>query len=257
MRADAACDSYVICATPRTGSTLLCDLLAATGAAGDPDSFFMTNVDPHWAARWGLPPDDPALGRDHCAAYLDAAIAAGRGKTPVFGLRLMHENLGDLTGMIERVHPGLPSDRARFETVFGRVLFIHLARADKLAQAVSMVRAEQTGLWHAAPDGTELERLSPPREPHYDFAHIATRLDELAARDAAWTDWFKREGIVPLTIAYESLAEDPAGTLARVCHRLGVAAPSRDAVKPGVARLADAISRDWMDRFRADASNGR
>ncbi len=45
-------DSYIICATPRTGSTFLCDLLAATGVAGAPDSFFMRDVDPVWAEDW-------------------------------------------------------------------------------------------------------------------------------------------------------------------------------------------------------------
>ncbi|WP_425081109.1 Stf0 family sulfotransferase [Ruegeria arenilitoris] len=29
-------DSYLICRTPRSGSTLLCQLLAATGCAGKP-----------------------------------------------------------------------------------------------------------------------------------------------------------------------------------------------------------------------------
>ena len=30
-------------------------------------------------------------------------------------------------------------------------------------------KAQQTGLWHIAPDGTELERVAPAQEPHYDF----------------------------------------------------------------------------------------
>ena len=33
-------DSYLIRATPRTGSTLLCGLLASTGVTGRPESFF-------------------------------------------------------------------------------------------------------------------------------------------------------------------------------------------------------------------------
>ncbi|MBT6203829.1 MAG: sulfotransferase, partial [Rhodospirillaceae bacterium] len=32
--------SYVICTSPRSGSTLLCSLLAATGLAGNPCSHF-------------------------------------------------------------------------------------------------------------------------------------------------------------------------------------------------------------------------
>ena len=34
----ARTDSYMICSTPRTGSTLLCELLESTGVAGRPES---------------------------------------------------------------------------------------------------------------------------------------------------------------------------------------------------------------------------
>ena len=33
-------NSYIICSTPRTGSTLLCSLLRATNVAGIPESYF-------------------------------------------------------------------------------------------------------------------------------------------------------------------------------------------------------------------------
>jgi len=32
--------SYLVCATERSGSTLLCELLAGTGVAGRPEEFF-------------------------------------------------------------------------------------------------------------------------------------------------------------------------------------------------------------------------
>lgn len=66
---------------------------------------------------------------------------------------------------------------------------MHLTRRDKVAQAVSYVKAQQTGLWHAAPDGTELERLSPPQEPAYDASEIRTRFEEVTAHDHSWERW--------------------------------------------------------------------
>ena len=73
-------------------------------------------------------------------------------------------------------YPEHSNDVERFQAAFGRTLFVHLTRRDKVAQAVSYVKAQQTGLWHAAPDGTELERLSRPQEPAYDASEIRTRL---------------------------------------------------------------------------------
>lgn len=247
-------DSYIICGTPRTGSTLLCDLLTSSGVAGEPDSFFMQDVDPIWSARWGLPPSEGKGTADYSLAYLKAAIAAGRGQSGIFGLRLMRENLTDLMAMIDQVHPGLPSDKDRLQAAFGRVLCIHLTRQDKLSQAVSMVKAEQTGLWHIAADGSELERLSPPKEPKYDFTRIKAKLDELEHYDAKWVTWFSEQGIEPLRITYEALSEQPGAAVSAICQALGVQQYSQDNLVPGVAKLADAISREWIAKFRIDAA---
>ncbi len=248
-------DSYIICSTPRTGSTLLCGLLEATKVAGSPDSYFMSNLDPIWAEQWGLPSRDNRSVADYSAAYLKAVITAGKGGTQVFGLRLMREYLGDLSAMIDNIHPGRPSDKARLEAAFGNILYIHLAREDKLAQAVSMVKAEQTGLWHIAPDGTEIERLSPPKDPEYDFNRIAGKLAELEQYDAGWTTWFGQQGITPLRIGYESLSADPAEAVRRICLALGLPAPAANDVRPGVGKLSDAQSEEWRRRFRQDAAS--
>src|SRR3954467_13591327 len=40
MTVDRPDHSYLVCATPRSGSTLLCELLAATGVAGRPAEHF-------------------------------------------------------------------------------------------------------------------------------------------------------------------------------------------------------------------------
>jgi LPS sulfotransferase NodH len=45
---------YLLCGTPRTGSTLLCNLLASTGVAGRPESYFREPDEPMWAKRFGV-----------------------------------------------------------------------------------------------------------------------------------------------------------------------------------------------------------
>jgi len=250
-------DGYVLCGTPRTGSTLLCGLLAATKVAGDPDSFFRRQIVDWWAGEWGLPGRATMAAKDFDAAYLEAAIAAGKGGTPVFGLRLMRENLEELAAMLDGLFPALPSDRARLERAFGRLLYIHLFREDKLAQAISLIKAEQTGLWHVAPDGTEVERLAPPAEPRYDFARIHREVTALESYDAAWNDWFDEEGIEPLRVGYETLSAEPAATLARLCAALGVPPPDAGGVRPGVAKLSDETSTEWARRYRLDIAAAR
>lgn len=246
-------DAYIICGTPRTGSTLLCKLLAATGRSGDPHSFYRRQDVPEWAEEWKLAARNTMGELEFNVAYLDAAITAGKGDTGIFGLRLMRENLDELSAILDMIFPGLASDTARFERAFGRVLYIHLSRENKLAQAVSLVKAEQTGLWHIAPDGTEIERVAPPKEPRYDFERIKCEVAKLESYDAAWNIWFAEQGISPLRIVYEGLSSNPAAALLVICEALGVQAPAAGDVRPGVARLSDGTSLDWMRRYDLDA----
>lgn len=240
---------YLLCATPRSGSTLLCDLLTGAGA-GRPNSFYRQEDIAEWAEHWGLtlPTSDPGFPR----AYLDAVRREGRGGTGVFGMRLMWESLGPLSEVLSEIFPHCDGDAARLEAAFGPLRYVHLSRQDRVAQAISRVRAEQSGLWHRSADGSERERLGPPKEPAYDAAHIASVLAEIDAAERGWQEWFSRHAILPVPLSYETLAADPAGTLARVLDALGLDPSAAAGLAPRTARLADAESAAWAARFRAE-----
>jgi LPS sulfotransferase NodH len=129
---------------------------------------------------------------------------------------------------------------------------VHLTRRDKVAQAVSYVKAQQTGLWHAAPEGTELERLSLPQEPIYDAGEIRTRFKQMTAHEHGWEHWFTASEIDPFSITYEELSESPVETLRVMLDHLGLEREAADGVEPGIAKLADDINQDWVARFRAE-----
>lgn len=245
-------DAYIICGTPRTGSTLLCGLLADTGAAGRPDSFFRRQSIAWWADYLNIPGPDALPEPDFSRRYLDAIRQEGTSGCGLFGLRLMQENLGDLSARLDMLYPGLPDDAARIEAAFGKVLYLHLSRADKLAQAVSYAKAMQSGLWHVAPDGTEIERLAPHKAASYDADLLRQQIAEMEEHDQAWNQWFERHHIAPFRVTYEALSADPRATLAAILIRLGRDPVLADAVQPGVAKLADQESLDWMQRYRAE-----
>jgi LPS sulfotransferase NodH len=245
--------SYIICTTPRSGSTLLCRLLASTGRTGNPDSYYHKAEFMHdWAAKWGLPDADMISKNDFDRAYLGAAVKAGTAETGIFGLRLQQGYLTLLSETLDRLYPGLPSDTVRFERAFGEVLYLHLVRSDKVAQAVSLVKAEQSGLWHVNADGTELERLAPPEEPAYAFEALHRQVLALGRANDAWGKWFDYHQIRPLPISYEAFADDPAETVIDICRALGVDPPEARTIKPSLAKLSDAVSLEWMRRYKAD-----
>lgn len=245
-------DSYVICTSPRSGSTLLCNLLAATGVAGNPGSHFHEPSISDWLDYFDLAPAGSLPERDVLAKIFRAAVSKGSLDTGMFGLRLQRHSFDFFTQKLAVLHSGLSSDAQRFQAAFGRTLFVHLTRRDKVEQSVSYVKACQTGLWHAAQDGTELERLSPPRKPVYDAGEIRARFEEVTACDRDWERWFATEKIDLLRITYESLSTGPIETLRRLLDRLGLDREAATGVEPGVAKLADRTSRDWVARFRSE-----
>ena len=245
-------DAYVICTAPRSGSTLLCRMLAATGVAGRPESYFYGTSVASWAADLDIAAPRARTEPDLLRAVLAAAIAQGRGDTGLFGLRQQQHSFALLCTKLALLYPGAHSQRALLRHAFGSILYLHLTRRDKVAQAVSLLKAEQTGLWHATLDGRELERLAPPAPAVYDRMLIAERVALLAAQDRAWAAWFDREGIAPLCLSYETLAADPSGTLAEVLVRLGCSTGGAPALEPDLRKLADATSEDWAARFRAE-----
>jgi len=251
-RADNQASSYIICATPRSGSTLLCDLLHDTGVAGNPHSFFRRQDFADWAEEFNVPVADWSDNQSFDQPYVDAVVTYGTAGTGLFGMRVMWESLRDLSTRLEVLFPGLPSDNARFQSAFGPSVYLHLSREDKIAQAVSRCKAEQTGLWHVDADGTERERVKPGQPPGYDGDELSKLVTELEDHDAAWARWFDRQGVVPVSISYEMLSSRPQVTLALILSALGQNKTIAEKIEPRTTKLADNKSREWADRFRAE-----
>ena len=130
-------DSYVICTSPRSGSTLLCKMLTSTGAAGKPDSYFFGTSLEEWLDDLGIVPEETADEREILKAAFRAAYVKGRNGTGVFGLRMQRHSFEFFCEKLAILHPGRLIDRERFRQAFGSTLFLHLTRPDKIGQAVS------------------------------------------------------------------------------------------------------------------------
>jgi LPS sulfotransferase NodH len=248
--------TYFVCATPRSGSTLLCASLAATGVAGRPEEYFDR------LCRSGLPREpreyfdgveDPELldllaptrTGDPAEADLARAVprALAEGTTPngVFGAKLMWSYFGDFLAQLgatpERGGPAALTAR------FGRPAFVYVTRADKVAQAVSLWRALQTRAWRAEQDRGTVD-------PVYHAGAIAHLRAELREQDAAWPAWFAANDLAPLVVEYEKLAADHAATLRAVLAHLGLDAAAIP--EPPTRRQGDDRSDRWVARFHDD-----
>src|SRR3954454_55059 len=241
--------AYLVCATPRSGSTLLCELLKGTGVAGCPQEYFETLRStgyPRQPRQYFegvpevqalLPPVDP--GTPEAEFDWDGVLRAGTTPDGVFGAKVMWAHLEDLWPRL--------GGRA-LEDVLPRLRFVRVARADRVAQAVSLWIAIQTQRWRD--EGGDAE----PHQPVYSFAAIRHLVGQLEAHERAWDAWL--EGRDPIAVPYERLPPAPAGPLRAARrgsggHRRRAVRgagdrgrpPGRDAPAPPVRRALARVDR--------------
>lgn len=245
-------NSYVICSTPRSGTTLLCDLLGDTGVAGKPDSFFQFQSIEWWAKLLNTSMDDWDDKYSFDKEYLSKVLIKGKATTDIFGMRLMWSDLNILCNRLNELYPNLSNEKSRFQAAFGSTCFIHLSREDKVAQAVSRIKAEQSGLWHIDSEGNERERLSSKQTPKYDAKVILEQVKEYKNHDKAWFNWFNQQQIKAINITYEELSNDPQATLVKILPALALDTKFAKTVEPSTMKLANDESNKWIARFRAE-----
>lgn len=237
--------SYLVCATPRTGSSLLCGLLEGTGVAGHPESWFRRQDERVFAARWGIA--DPSDGTFGYASYFRAAAAAGSTANGVFAARIMWGTMDEVTAHLAPLHPEQAgSASGLLNAAFSRTRFVYLLRADTVAQAVSLLRAEQTGVWFE----TDEERQEPTGEPAFDFGQVRDLVRQIEDHNAAWEEWFAAEGVRPYTVLYEDLGADPVRVASGVLGFLGLDLLAGREIAVRHKRLADELNARWSESYR-------
>jgi trehalose 2-sulfotransferase len=220
--------SYLVCSIPRSGSSLLCELLAGTGLAGVPAEFFHPDKMAALQGRWGVNKLDD---------YLRELLARKTSPNGVFGTKAHWAQYQPLFGESDprTVFPGL------------RVVFI--TRRDRLRQAVSWVRALQTLKWATA----ESPRVERPEV--FDHEQITQKLGRIDREEEVWESLFDRHGIEPHRVVYEDFIEAQEQTVRAVLELLGVDAPTDLLLPPPVLdRQADERSDEWVERYLAEAS---
>ncbi len=232
--------SYLLCGTPRTGSTLLCSLLASTGVAGRPESYFRELDERAWAARFGVPVAGD--GSFDYRAFAVGAVQAGSTPNGVFAARIMW---GTMHLVVDGLRPDgtAETDFDVLTDTFGPLRMVHLHRDDVVGQAVSWARAERTGYW-------QREDVS-SREPAIDLDQVDELVRTVHAHNAAWISWFAEQGVRPHIVTYEALAADPERTVRAILDHLDVKAPAAWRPASTHAKQADEINAEWVRRYRS------
>lgn len=235
--------AYVVASLPRTGSTLLCDALWATGLAGAPQEHLNPMQRRDWALRAGRwryalirGPLLALLARRgmtpaELQAHLDR-VRAARSSGGRYGLKLHAHHL------LQHVPHG------DLEPFLGPIRWIYVTRDDKLSQAISWARAQQTGAW------ASWQR--PDLPPVYSRRRILRCLAQIQEGEATWEAHFAARGLTPLRLSYEQITADLPGAARSALAWLGVpGAEAAEVPPPRLQRQADGVSAAWRARFEA------
>jgi LPS sulfotransferase NodH len=277
--------SYLICATPRSGSTLLCAALDDTGIAGHPEEHFEILLETGHARQprdyfqrsndpevWALL-DDPEF-RDVLGEYggrysehparrdplwrppdferlAEGALYKGTTENGVLGTKIMWAYFRDFVRLARRTTaPDVRPCEVPASVLPNLRRFVWMRRRDTTRQAVSLWKALQTQHWRRDSDedvGGQGLRFSVAA-----IDHLKLRIDE---HNGAWQDFFEGCGVEPMEVVYEELVEDYRGTVLWLLDGIGISVPENFAVaEPKMRRQADELSEEWVRLYDEHAA---
>lgn len=224
---------------------MLTEALEATGIAGKPHEWILAG----WSKDY--PSNNPAEIQQHL--WERGSTANG-----IFGLK--HSFCEPhFRQLIEIFHqfPTCPSNeknRAKiWEHAFPNPRHIFMTRRNKVRLAVSWWKAIKGREWHrragASPRSVDLTGA-------YSFDAIHHLYRECSMREAGIQEFFSEGNIVPLTIVYEDFIQEYEKTVRKILEFIELDTTNIEIPVPSLAQTADAISEEWVRRFREELQEG-
>ena len=269
--------SYIICATQRSGSTLLCEALKSTNIAGYPEEYFdaleSTGV-PRRPLEYFPDLKDQALldifaGRDRpdeeqrqpppemsYKEYLAWAIEKSTSPNGVFGTKLMWGYFPDFISKLLAI-PQYREMRDEptselLAAIFPNLCYLYVTRRDKVGQAISLWRALQTWTWRREDATQTADDTKRQHELIFHYGAIDNLVTLIMQYESSWQQFFAANHIQVLTVVYEDLIANYEEIAHVVLQYLNIAVPEDlTFAPPRMQRQSDNISASWAEQYYA------
>ncbi len=223
----------VLFATPRSGSSYVCDVLEALGI-GRPKEHLRDTLIELFASRYRF--DRPAAIRN----FLHFSAKDGW-----VGTKLITHFVSDFMDSC-----GL----AELDQALGggvEVFPIFLDRSDRSLQAISGELAARRGVWHVT-DAASRAKLGNQPAIRYNFHSVLKRYIGYGSQ-SAFLDSLRALFDHRLDLVYETDVLDPDRLRAKICEFLDVSADDRDFSKPeSRERIANEVNESFKQQFLED-----
>lgn len=236
----AAYRSYLVAMTPRSGSSLLADLLGSIKTAGRPAEFFAHRQMANTLA---------ALTRrevhvESLMEYMNWILDARTTSNNVLGVKASFYQYQPI------IATGLEA------ALLGTPMLIYLTRNNIVLQAVSMYIAAQTRLFHSTQSASAAARDR--SEVAYSAKDIRDWVAHIHAQEQGWERYLASVGRNALRLGYDELRTDTTGCLERILDHLGVAPKLALRVEEsGHKKIGGDLNARFFDKFVSEQTNRR
>jgi LPS sulfotransferase NodH len=232
--------SYLICSTPRSGSTLLAEAMYRTQQLAIPAEYLEIGAAlPYLYNRWECAGFDDYVRRLHDHRTADNGV---------FGVKAHWHQVVQFANTSQGAEPFADIDFSVMNAVLRRVIpnavFIFVTRRDKARQAVSHWLASQTQRWIRLGDDPMSEI------PPYDFEGISKFSTGITASEQFWDKFFSLGRVEPLRIVYEDLVADYENTVRLAAQHVGVNTAKQAASPPRMKRQSNEQTIEYAERYR-------
>jgi trehalose 2-sulfotransferase len=251
--------SYLIYATPRSGSYLLCEALTNTGLAGRPTEYFGPLRAREQLQYWG-----------NYAELFAWIIKVGTTPNGVFGGKMIWQyfedfidRLRDTSGYEKLAVPELMS------TAFPNLRYVWITRRDKVRQAISYWKAIQTNIWTETQDAQSLTQALSNQEERRVNAEVETQNQQLAVKkstfdfrvidnlrqnmeqdDVQIQQYFTACGVQPFRVVYEDFVQTYEQTTLQILDYLQIPVPKNLVFgERKMKKQANEQSEEWIQRY--------
>lgn len=224
----------VLC-SPRSGSSLLCDLIDQTELLGQPlehlsDAILsLTEFTDFPFTEW-----------------LTASTVGLSGPSGVFSTKLINDRFFRCMRLWGNGVLEMPS------IAFNKLRVVRLRRRDLPAQAVSIHLAAYTNVYFETSTTNAQSRAERLKHFVYNFDELKARLDVLIEGEGRIDAWIDENQIPRCDVEYEDVLLEPSAVLKNIFRTLGLEGQVPHIDQPRTTQLADNLSRHVVDRFRRD-----
>lgn len=191
----------VLCATQRSGSTMICEDMRNTGILGLPEEYFIPWVN-----------YKNELNYNNQFNNIQKRFSTPNG---VFAVKIMADQLASIENGLTQGNINTSQEKI-FPNIYNKLkdaLWVYIVREDIVRQAISQLIAKKTGVNHAVANKNDSHfagnLLKGYRDNYnynvkYDFDQLNSFLAKIVTDNILWNRFFSDWGIKPYLIRYES-----------------------------------------------------